>query len=108
MTSLAGRTQVVLRQAYHPLWKAPGCETYATARGNLAVDCPAARVREGAIELDFRDATSDFAALISAASWKVWLSGTALMVLLRTVTGIRFRGRLWLARQRPQVSMLRQ
>jgi hypothetical protein len=61
-----------------------------------------------AIELDFRDATSDFAALISVASWKVWLSATALMVLLWAVTGIRFRGRLWLARRRPQISMLRQ
>ena len=108
MTSPAGRTQVVLRQAYHPLWKAPGYETYATTRGNLVVDCPASRVREGAIELDFRDATSDFAALISAASWKSCLSVTALMFLLWAVTGIRFRGRLWLARQRPQVSMLRQ
>jgi hypothetical protein len=108
MTSPAGRTQVVLRQAYHPLWKARGCETYATTRGNLVVDCPASRVREGAIELDFRDATSDFAALISAASWESWLSATALMFLLWAVTGIRIRGRLWLARQRPQVSMLRQ
>src|SRR6202011_5367680 len=106
VTSPAGRMQVVLRQAYHPLWNAPGCDTYAGMRGNLIVDCPASRVREGAIELDFRDATSDFAARISTTSWKSWLLATASMMLLWFVAGIRFRGRLWLSRPRPAESVL--
>jgi hypothetical protein len=49
---------VVLRQAYHPFWNAPGCDTYSSLSGNLIVDCPASRMREAPIELDFRDATS--------------------------------------------------
>jgi hypothetical protein len=92
-----GRMQVVLRQAYHPLWKAPGCDTYAGMRGNLIVDCPASRAHEGAIELDFRDATSNLGARTSMASWKFWLSSTASMMLLWSITGSRLRGRRWLA-----------
>jgi hypothetical protein len=108
LTSPAERLQVVLRQAYHPLWNAPGCDTSASTRGNLIVDCPASRLREGAIELDFRDATSDFAARISTTSWKSWLLATALMTLLWSVVGIRFRGRVWLWRPRPPESVLPQ
>jgi len=89
--SPAGRMQVVLRQAYHPLWNAPGCDTYSSMRGNLIVDCPASRVREGSIELDFRDATSDFAARISTTTWKSWLLATASMMFLWFVIGIRGR-----------------
>jgi hypothetical protein len=102
VTSPAGRMQVVLRQAYHPLWNAPGCNTYASMRGNLIVDCPASRVREGAIELDFRDATSDFAAHISTTAWKSWLLAAASMMVLWSATGIRCRDRLRLfLRRRP-------
>src|SRR5260370_11658366 len=100
-TSPTGRMQVVLRQAYHPLWNAPGCDTYSSMRGNLIVDCPASRMREGAIELDFRDATSDFAARISTTTWKFWLLATASMMLLWFVIGIRIRGRLSPCRRRP-------
>jgi hypothetical protein len=106
VTSPAGRMQVVLRQAYHPLWNAPGCDTYASMRGNLIVDCPASRVREGAIEVDFRDATSDFAAHISTTAWKSWLLAAASMMVLWSVTGIRCRGRVGLLRRRPPVSVL--
>jgi hypothetical protein len=105
-TSPAGRMQVVLRQAYHPLWNAPGCDTYAGMRGNLIVDCPASRVREGAIELDFRDATSDLAAHISTTAWKSWLLAAGSMTLLWFVTGVRLRGRLWFLRRRPSASVL--
>jgi hypothetical protein len=51
----SARTQVTLQQAYHALWKAPGCDTYSGVRGNLIVDCPASRLREGPIELQFDD-----------------------------------------------------
>lgn len=105
-TSPAGRMQVVLRQAYHPLWNAAGCDTYASMRGNLIVDCPSSRVREGAIELDFRDATSDLAARISMTAWKSWFLAAVSMMLLWFAAGIRFRGRLWLLRRRPPVSVL--
>ncbi len=87
--SPAARVQVVLRQAYHPLWSAPGCDTYSSTHGNLIVDCPASRVREGAIELDFRDATSDFAARISTTTWKSWLLATVTMMLLWFAIGMR-------------------
>ncbi len=87
--SPTARMQVVLRQAYHPLWNAPGCDTYSSTHGNLIVDCPASRVREGAIELDFRDATSDFAARISTTTWKSWLLATATMMLLWFAIGMR-------------------
>jgi hypothetical protein len=105
-TSPAGRMQVVLRQAYHPLWNAPGCDTYAGMRGNLIVDCPASRVREGAIELDFRDATSDLAARISMTAWKFWFLAAVPTMLLWFVAGVRFRGRLWFMRRRGSVSVL--
>jgi hypothetical protein len=105
-TTPAGRMQVVLRQAYHPLWNAPGCDTYAGMRGNLIVDCPASRVREGAIELDFRDATSDRAARISMTAWKFWFLAAVSMMLLWFVAGVRFRGRLWFLRRRASVSAL--
>jgi hypothetical protein len=106
VTSPAGRMQVVLRQAYHPLWNAPGCDTYASMRGNLIVDCPASRVREGAIELDFRDATSDMAAHISTTAWKAWLLAAASLALIWFVAGIRLRGRFWLLRRGPSASVL--
>src|SRR5260370_3302881 len=107
-TSPTGRMQVVLRQAYHPLWNAPECDTYSTTRGNLIVDCPASRVREGTIELDFRDATSDFAARISTTTSKSWLLATASMMLLWLVIGMRIRGRRSLSRRRPPESALPQ
>jgi hypothetical protein len=103
----AARMQVVLRQAYHPLWKAPGCETYATTSGNLIVDCPASRVRDGPIELEFRDPTSDLAARISTASWKTWLLATTSMMLLSAIGAIGVRGRLGLARRRAHASLAR-
>jgi hypothetical protein len=105
-TSPDGRMQVVLRQAYHPLWNAPGCDTYAGMRGNLIVDCPASRMREGAIELDFRDATSDLAARISMTAWKFWFLTAVSMMLLWFAAGVRFRGRLWFLRRRASVSAL--
>jgi hypothetical protein len=76
------RMQVALRQAYHPLWKAPGCTTYAGAQDNLVVDCPTARLREGAIELNFDNTLSDMAARTSAAAWTVWFPLIGLLILL--------------------------
>jgi len=72
----------------------------------LIVDCPASRVREGAIELDFRDATSDLAAHISTTAWKAWLLTAASMTLLWFVAGIRLRARLGFLRRRPSASVL--
>jgi hypothetical protein len=108
LTSPAGRTQVVLRQAYHPFWSAPGCDTYSSTRGNLIVDCPASRLREGAIELDFRDTTSDSAAHISTTAWKSWLLATSSMMLLWFAIGVRIRGRVGLGRRRPPESAFTQ
>jgi len=92
--SPAGRMQVVLRQAYHPFWSAPGCDIYSSAHGNLIVDCPISRMREGPVELDFRDSTSDFGARISTTAWKSWLLAAASMMLLWFAVGVRIRGRV--------------
>ncbi len=92
--SPAGRMQVVLRQAYHPFWSAPGCDIYSSAHGNLIVDCPISRMREGPVELDFRDSTSDFGARISTTAWKSWLLAAASMMLLWLAVGVRIRGRV--------------
>jgi hypothetical protein len=63
-------------------------------------------VREGAIELDFRDATSDLAARISMTARKFWFLAAVSMMLLWFVAGVRFRGRLWFLRRRASVSVL--
>jgi hypothetical protein len=67
------RTQVILKQAYHPNWHASGCETRASLRGNLTLDCPARRLQESPVELIFRDVSSDQAAHISILAWQMWL-----------------------------------
>lgn len=77
------RMQMELRQAFHPLWQAPGCTTSASAHGNMIVDCPVARLREGPIELNFDDTTSDYAAHISTTAWKIWLFLIGFLVLIR-------------------------
>jgi hypothetical protein len=76
------RIQIGLRQAYHPFWTAAGCMTYAGARGNLIVDCPAAQLRESAVELKFDDTLSDVAARTSGTAWAFWFPLTGLLLLL--------------------------
>lgn len=76
------RVQVELAQAYHPLWRANGCSTYAGVHESLIVDCPSDRVRRGSIVLTFRDTTSDLAAAVSTTAWKAWFLLTGLLVLL--------------------------
>jgi hypothetical protein len=71
-----GRIQIILKQAYHRNWRAPGCETQATPTGNLLLDCPAGRLLEMPAELIFRDPLSDRAAWVSTLSWKICLSMT--------------------------------
>ena len=82
MGAPAARMQMVLRQAFHPLWKAPGCTTTASVLGNMIVDCPVARLREGPIELKFDDTTSDYAAHISTTAWKIWLLLIGFLLLI--------------------------
>jgi hypothetical protein len=60
--------RMVLKQAYHPHWSAPGCETQASARGNLTLVCPAARLRDP-VEVIFRDAVSEAGAQVSLLAW---------------------------------------
>jgi hypothetical protein len=91
----SARTQVTLQQAYHALWKAPGCDTYSGARGNLIVDCPASRLSEGPIELQFDDPTSDLAAIISMRAWKYWLLISALLILALAASGVRVGPGRW-------------
>src|SRR5258708_8766232 len=92
-TAPAGRMQVVLPQAYHPFWNAPGCDTYSSMHRPFIVDCPVSRMREGPIELDFRDTTSDVAPRISTRTWKSSLLPPPPLTLLCFAIGIRIRGR---------------
>jgi hypothetical protein len=73
--------RVVLKQAYHPHWSAPGCETQASARGNLTLECPAARLRNP-VEVIFRDAVSEAGARVSLVAWQilVLIAGASLSV----------------------------
>jgi hypothetical protein len=78
----AARIQIILKQAYHANWQADGCQTQASPRGNLTLDCPAARLLTSPIELVFRDATSDWAARISLLMWKSWMClGSAVLLV---------------------------
>jgi hypothetical protein len=95
MSAGSGRVQLVLRQAYHPFWNAPDCDTYASPHGNLVVDCPASRINRGAVELNFDDAMSDFAARISTTSWDLWLLVTGPLALFLFVTKVRFHRLRW-------------
>ena len=62
--------QLILNQAYHPDWQLPGCQTLRNGHGNLIVDCPASRLREGPLTLKFLDQLSEHAASVSLASWR--------------------------------------
>jgi hypothetical protein len=89
------RTQVSLRQAYHTSWRARGCDTYADARGNLAVDCPASSLRGGSVELQFNDPVSELAARVSIRAWRYWLPASAALVLSLLVSSLRTSYGLW-------------
>jgi len=69
----AGRVKIVLNQAFNPSWHAAGCRTLHGDRGNLIVDCPAERARQGAIDLVFHDELSAQAAVVSLTAWRLWL-----------------------------------
>jgi hypothetical protein len=72
---------LVLGQAYHALWTAPGCSTAATVDGNLGLDCPASRLREGPVSLEFDDTISDLGAQVSLFAWQVWLWVTLFLMI---------------------------
>jgi hypothetical protein len=75
------RTQLVLRQAYHEFWRAPGCNTSADVRGNLVLDCPASAFRHGAINVMFDAPVSDVGAHVSRSAWIVWIGIIGLLGL---------------------------
>jgi hypothetical protein len=75
--------QVVLNQAFHPLWRATGCDTLRHARGNLIIECPLARWQQGPVELTFHNELSQRAAQVSTLAWRVWAGlGIGLLGLL--------------------------
>jgi hypothetical protein len=78
------RIQVILKQAYHSNWRAVGCQSQVNPRGNLQLDCPAARLLQSPIELVFRDAISDEAARLSLLMWKTWICLVAAALVVRT------------------------
>jgi hypothetical protein len=68
----SGVIRIVLAQAYHSDWRAPGCEVYGTPGGNLALECPVRQLREP-LRLEYRNASSDQAARVSSTAWKMWV-----------------------------------
>jgi hypothetical protein len=87
----ATRLQIILKQAYHANWQADGCLTQVSPRGNLTLDCPAARLLTSPIELVFRDATSDWAARISLLMWKTWMCLASAVLLVPGFALVRGR-----------------
>jgi len=81
-TPVPDRTEVTLGQAYHTGWHAAGCQTRSGTQGQLIVSCPASRMREGPIDLNFDDPISDAGARVSMASWRVWLWIAGSLMLL--------------------------
>jgi len=65
--------KLVLNQAFNRSWRASGCTTARGERGNLIVDCPAERVRQGSIDLVFHNDVSAEAAMVSVTAWRLWL-----------------------------------
>jgi len=76
------RLQLVLNQAFHPLWQVDQCSTTRSATNNLVVDCPLSRWRSGAVDLHFNDVLSTQAAMVSVIAWRWWLCGIAALILL--------------------------
>jgi hypothetical protein len=74
--------QLILNQAFHPLWQADGCKVDRSAGNNLSVDCSLARWRSGAVDVQFNDALSTQAAGLSIAAWRLWLASSACLLLL--------------------------
>jgi hypothetical protein len=74
--------QLILNQAFHPLWQADGCTVGRSASDNLTVDCAISRWRAGPVELQFNDVLSTHAAIISTTVWRWWLGAIAALILL--------------------------
>jgi hypothetical protein len=75
------RVQFTLSQAYHQAWRAAGCITSASARGNLIIDCPAEYSRAASLEVVFDDLSSDRGARISLILWTAWLVAIAFLLV---------------------------
>ncbi len=86
------RAQIVLNQAWHSHWHSPDCRVSRAATGNMTLDCSLARLQQEPITLTFRDRVSDVGALVSRASWSVWVGSVALLLLF--VAGARMRARI--------------
>jgi hypothetical protein len=78
----ATHLQMVLNQAFHPLWQADECQINRTVRGNLVVDCPLSRWRAGTVDLKFNDELSTRAAAISTKAWRLWMPVMGGLMLL--------------------------
>ena len=65
-------TQLVLQQAYHPLWHTNACRTLAGPGGNLTLECHPDELTRSPIELEFFDPVSARAAQTSVVTWAIW------------------------------------
>jgi hypothetical protein len=63
--------QITLNQAYNPLWQAAGCAVQQGSQNNLVLECGAAQLNRGAVNLVFLDRISAAAARISQICWSL-------------------------------------
>ncbi len=81
--------QVVLNQAYHPLWSVgAGASLLSGEQGNLTILCSLDRLQRGPLELEFRDPVSDAGARVSAVAWRFFAAAClALLIALLVLRG---------------------
>jgi hypothetical protein len=82
--------QLVLNQAFNADWRANGCKTVRGANGNLVLECPADRLREGPINAVFHNDLSSLAAEISLRSWRLWFLILSVALAALFVTHVDF------------------
>lgn len=82
--------RIVLAQAYHSDWSAPGCEVYGTPAGNLALECPVQRLLKP-LRVQYRNGLSDLALGVSGTAWALWLGAVVALLLLHLVGLTSFR-----------------
>jgi hypothetical protein len=74
--------QIVLNQAYHPLWRANSCQTSRGSEGNLVLECPYESLSPGPLWVQFRDPVSARGANVSRRAWVCWLVALGLTLSL--------------------------
>jgi hypothetical protein len=75
--------EVVLNQAYHHQWTAPGGTLSPSAHNNIVLRCNESRLGSGPVELSFHDPISRWGWNISRGAWGAWLVILSVLVVRR-------------------------